>query len=68
MTFLPRAMGAVLDPMSDPVDNTITKVGIDATLPLGGTPAERLRLPDELTTWAARVLARHGDDPTQSAR
>jgi UbiD family decarboxylase len=59
MTLIPGAMGAVLDPMSDPVDNTITKVGIDATLPLRGTPAERLRLPDELRAWATGVLDRH---------
>lgn len=66
MTFLPGAMGAVLDPMSDPVTNTITKVGIDATLPLTGTPAERLRLPDEVMQWANDVLARQpqGNNPS----
>ena len=41
MTLLPGGMGAVLDPMSDPQTNTITKIGIDATLPLTGKRAER---------------------------
>jgi len=59
MTLLPGGMGAVLDPMSDPQTNTITKIGIDATLPLTGKVAERLRLPDEATRWASDVLTRH---------
>jgi UbiD family decarboxylase len=59
MFFIPGGMGAVLDPMSDPKDNTITKVGVDATLPLGGKHAERLRLPEELLGWASAVLGRH---------
>jgi 2,5-furandicarboxylate decarboxylase 1 len=59
MTLLPGGMGAVLDPMSDPQTNTITKIGIDATLPLGGKVAERLRLPEEIVRWASEVLARH---------
>ena len=29
--FLHGAMGAILDPTSDPEDHTLTKVGIDAT-------------------------------------
>jgi UbiD family decarboxylase len=64
MTLVPGAMGAVLDPMSDPLTNTITKVGIDATLPLAGTPAERLRLPDDVMAWATDVLARRNETPT----
>jgi 3-polyprenyl-4-hydroxybenzoate decarboxylase len=68
MTFLPGAMGAVLDPMSDPVTNTITKVGIDATLPLTGTQAERLRLPDDVMRWAGEVLARHPHGTNPSVR
>jgi 2,5-furandicarboxylate decarboxylase 1 len=59
MTLLPGGMGAVLDPMSDPQTNTITKIGIDATLPLTGKVAERLRLPEEATRWASDVLTRH---------
>jgi UbiD family decarboxylase len=59
MLLIPGGMGAVLDPMSDPKDNTITKVGIDATLPLGGKHAERLKLPDEVLGWASEVVARH---------
>ncbi len=58
MLFIPGGMGAVLDPMSDPNDNTITKVGIDATLPLQGKRAERLHLPQEALGWAAEVLDR----------
>ena len=68
MTFLPGAMGAVLDPMSDPVTNTITKVGIDATLPLTGTPAERLQLPHDVMQWASGVLARHDGGAHESVR
>ena len=64
MTLVPGAMGAVLDPMSDPLTNTITKVGIDATRPLAGTPAERLQLPDDVMAWAVGVLARRSDTPT----
>jgi len=64
MTLVPGAMGAVLDPMSDPLTNTITKVGIDATRPLTGTPAERLELPDEVMAWATDVLARRNETPT----
>jgi UbiD family decarboxylase len=64
MTLIPGAMGAVLDPMSDPLTNTITKVGIDATLPLTGTPAERLQLPADVMAWATAVLARHDDART----
>jgi UbiD family decarboxylase len=59
MLFIPGGMGAVLDPMSDPKTNTITKVGIDATLPLEGKHAERLRLPEDVLGWAAELLARH---------
>ena len=33
LVFVHRAMGAILDPISDPVENTLTKVGVDATKP-----------------------------------
>jgi 2,5-furandicarboxylate decarboxylase 1 len=42
LVFVQRAMGAILDPTSDPVDNTLTKVGVDVTKPGGADFVERL--------------------------
>ena len=38
VTLIHGAMGAILDPTSDPEDHTLTKVGIDATKPTGRRP------------------------------
>ncbi len=35
MTLIHGAMGAILDPTSDPENHTLTKVGIDARKPAG---------------------------------
>src|SRR6516162_7213298 len=44
LIFVHRAMGAILDPSSDPVDNTLTKVGVDATKPNDADFAQRLTI------------------------
>jgi UbiD family decarboxylase len=47
IVFIPGAKGAILDPTSDPETFTVTKMGIDATRPLGRDFAERLTISDE---------------------
>ena len=47
IVFIPGAKGAILDPTSDPETFTVTKMGIDATKPLGRDFAERLTISDE---------------------
>jgi len=44
IVFIPGAKGAILDPTSDPETFTVTKMGIDATRPLGKDFAERLTI------------------------
>ena len=46
INFIHGAMGAILDPTSDPENHTLTKVGIDATKPAGRDFAERLYITD----------------------
>ena len=46
IVFIPGAKGAILDPTSDPETFTVTKMGIDATKPLGKDFAERLTISD----------------------
>jgi hypothetical protein len=46
-------MGAILDPTSDPVDNTLTKIGVDATKPGGADFAQRLTIADEQAPGSA---------------
>jgi 2,5-furandicarboxylate decarboxylase 1 len=58
--FIPGAMGAILDPTSDPVDHTVTKVGIDATKPSGKDFAERLTIADEQRARVRSILTRAG--------
>ena len=58
--FIPGAMGAILDPTSDPVDHTVTKVGIDATKPSGKDFAERLTIADEQRARVRSILAKAG--------
>jgi UbiD family decarboxylase len=60
LVFVPRAMGAVLDPTSDPADNTLTKIGIDATKPQGADFAERLTIADAQRTRVRAILAAAG--------
>ena len=60
IVFIPGAMGAILDPTSDPVDHTLTKVGIDATKPAGNDFAERLTISDAQRTRVRGILERAG--------
>lgn len=56
--LIPGAMGAILDPTSDPVDHTVTKVGIDATKPTGRDFAERLTIPEEQQERVKGIIER----------
>ena len=56
ITLIHGAMGAILDPTSDPVDHTLTKVGIDATKPTGRDFAERLTIADEQRARVQQLL------------
>ncbi len=47
IVFIPGSKGAILDPTSDPETFTVTKMGIDATRPLGKDFAERLTISPE---------------------
>ena len=67
--FVPGAMGAVLDPTSDPEHHTVTKVGIDATQPAGGASgaqsargerAERLTISEEQRAHVRAILGQAG--------
>jgi 2,5-furandicarboxylate decarboxylase 1 len=60
ITFIHGAMGAILDPISDPENHTLTKVGIDATRPAGRDFAERLYIPDETRERVRRMLESAG--------
>jgi 2,5-furandicarboxylate decarboxylase 1 len=58
--FIPGAKGAILDPTSDPNDFTLTKMGIDATKPLGRDFAERLTISDSQRARVRGILAKAG--------
>jgi 2,5-furandicarboxylate decarboxylase 1 len=58
--FMPGCKGAVLDPTSDPETFTLTKMGIDATRPLGKDFAERLAISDEQRARVRSILASAG--------
>jgi len=60
ISFIHGAMGAILDPTSDPEDHTLTKVGIDATKPTGRDFAERLVIGDEQRSRVRAILERAG--------
>ena len=60
ITFIHGAMGAILDPTSDPEDHTLTKIGIDATKPAGRDFAERLVITDAQRTRVQSLLQRAG--------
>lgn len=60
ITLIHGAMGAILDPTSDPVDHTLTKVGIDATRPTGRDFAERLTIADEQRARVREILKAAG--------
>src|SRR5262245_1470573 len=58
--FIPGAKAAILDPTSDPETFTLTKMGIDATRPMGRDFAERLVVPDAERAKARAVLEAAG--------
>jgi len=60
IVFIPGAKGAILDPTSDAEDFTLTKMGIDATKPLGRDFAARLTISDEQQARVRGILARAG--------
>jgi 2,5-furandicarboxylate decarboxylase 1 len=57
---LPGCKGAILDPTSDAETFTVTKMGIDATRPLGRDFAERLTISEEQRARARDILQRAG--------
>lgn len=60
ITLIHGAMGAILDPTSDPEDHTLTKVGIDATKPTGRDFAERLTIADDQRARVQALIAGAG--------
>jgi len=58
--FIPGAKGAILDPTSDPENFTLTKMGIDATRPLGRDFAQRLAISDKDRARARSILVAAG--------
>jgi UbiD family decarboxylase len=60
IVFIPGCKGAILDPTSDPQTFTLTKMGIDATRPLGKDFAERLTITDEQRARVRNILAAAG--------
>ena len=60
VTLIHGAMGAILDPTSDPEDHTVTKVGIDATKPTGRDFAERLTISQDQRDRVRGILERAG--------
>lgn len=60
IVFVPGCKGAVLDPTSDPETFTLTKMGIDATRPLGKDFAERLVISDAQRARVRSILAAAG--------
>jgi 2,5-furandicarboxylate decarboxylase 1 len=60
VVFIPGCKGAILDPTSDPQTFTLTKMGIDATRPVGKDFAERLSISDEQRARVRQILASAG--------
>ena len=60
IVYIPGAMGAILDPTSDPESHTLTKVGIDATKPTGRDFAERLTISAEQRERVQGIIKRSG--------
>jgi len=56
IVLVPNAMGAILDPTSDPTNYTLTKVGIDATKPTGKDWAERLTIDDAQRARVRQII------------
>jgi UbiD family decarboxylase len=60
IVFIPGAKGAILDPTSDPETFTVTKMGIDATRPVGKDFAERLTISDAQRERSRAILRAAG--------
>ena len=60
IALIPGCKGAILDPTSDPETFTLTKMGIDATRPIGKDFAERLVISDEQRTRVRGILEAAG--------
>lgn len=60
IVFIPGCKGAILDPTSDPETFTLTKMGIDATRPIGKDFAERLTISDEQRARVRGILEATG--------
>lgn len=60
IVFIPGCKGAILDPTSDPETFTVTKMGIDATRPIGKDFAERLVISDEQRARVRGILESAG--------
>ena len=60
VTYIHGAMGAILDPTSDPKNHTVTKVGIDATKPTGRDFAERLVISDGQRRRVQKIISSAG--------
>ncbi len=58
--LVPGVKSAIIDPTSDPKTFTVTKMGIDATAPLGEDFAERLTISDEQRARARAILSGAG--------
>src|SRR4029079_7575855 len=60
IVLIPGCKGAILDPTSDPETFTLTKMGIDATRPIGKDFAERLVISDEQRQRVRGILEASG--------
>jgi UbiD family decarboxylase len=60
LMFIPGAKGAILDPTSDPETYTLTKVGVDATKPVGRDFAERLTISEQQRARVRKILEASG--------
>jgi 2,5-furandicarboxylate decarboxylase 1 len=60
IVFIPGCKGAILDPTSDPETFTVTKMGIDATRPVGKDFVERLAISDAQRARVRGILEASG--------
>jgi UbiD family decarboxylase len=60
IVLIPGCKGAILDPTSDPETFTVTKMGIDATRPVGQDFAERLVISEEQRARVRGILEAAG--------
>ncbi|MCC7486035.1 MAG: UbiD family decarboxylase [Burkholderiales bacterium] len=60
IVFIPGCKGAILDPTSDPETFTVTKMGVDATRPVGKNFAERLVISAEQRARVRGILEASG--------